>query len=293
MTIDPMLGENLINYSSNILDGKIWRMSEKIDGVRRLFHKDIHGDITVFSRSGRIDPWLGHITDFLKDSRYPVNTVYDTELVDRELYLKRVPSFLLRTETNAKASQQYPDNKKDLMAVCFDIFRPDGDIREAWERDEALYSMFNRCLNDDPMVRVPIFGNLNGADTTVLNGVMDSVLHTNGEGIMLLDINSLYISGRSKNLLKVKRTQDFIGKIIDVEKAREGTKIEGMISAVICEVPGCTVPVRVGSGFNNQERMYMADISPIGREIEIDAFSYSKNRGGGVSLNLPIFKRFL
>ena len=110
---------------------------------------------------------------------------------------------------------------------------------------------------------------------------------------MLLDMDSIYISGRTRSLLKVKQMKEFIGRIIDVEMARPGTKIEGMVAAVICEVEGCTVPVRVGSGFNNDERLEMAIKSPVGRDIEIDAFSYSKNRKGGVSLNLPIFKQFV
>ena len=74
-------------------------------------------------------------------------------------------------------------------------------------------------------------------------------------------------------------------KWLDLEQ-----KIEGMVAALICEVPGCTVPVRVGSGLNNAERTDMVINSPIGKDIEIEAFSYSKNRNGGVSLNLPIFK---
>ena len=36
--------------------------------------------------------------------------------------LKNVPSFVLRQNSSAKASQQYPDNKQDLMAICFDVF---------------------------------------------------------------------------------------------------------------------------------------------------------------------------
>ena len=110
---------------------------------------------------------------------------------------------------------------------------------------------------------------------------------------MLLDMNSIYIPGRTKSLLKVKQMKEFVGRIIDVEMARPSTKIEGMVAAVIVEVDGCTIPVRVGSGFNNEERMDMVINSPIGKYIEIDAFSYSKNRNGAVSLNLPIFKQFV
>ena len=39
MELTPALGVNIKNYSSKILIGKTWRISEKIDGVRRLFYK--------------------------------------------------------------------------------------------------------------------------------------------------------------------------------------------------------------------------------------------------------------
>jgi hypothetical protein len=87
--------------------------------------------------------------------------------------------------------------------------------------------------------------------------------------------------------------KEFVGKIIDVELGRPGSKIEGMIGAVICRVKGCTVPVRVGSGFNNSQRLEMFYNSPVGKEIEIDAFSYSTDKKGAISLNLPIFKQFV
>ena len=87
--------------------------------------------------------------------------------------------------------------------------------------------------------------------------------------------------------------KEFVGRVIDIELARPGTKIDGMVAALICEVEGCTVPVRVGSGLTNEERLNMTVNSPIGKDIEIDAFSYSKNRNGGVSLNLPIFKKIV
>lgn len=293
MQLMPMLGENMSNYSESVLNGKIWRMSEKIDGVRRLFHKNKDGRVIAESRTNIQDPWLSHITNFLEQSWFPSDTVYDCELVDRELYFKNVPSFVLRQNTNAKASQQYTENKEDLIAICFDIFKPGGDMRRAEERDRELYSMFNRGRSSDPVLRVPIFGNIEGPDIETLKRTMNNVIAKNGEGLMLLDMDSIYIPGRSKSLLKVKRVKDFIGRVIDVELARPGTKIEGMVSAVICEVEGCTIPVRVGSGFNNEERLDMVINSPIGRDIEIEAFSYSKNRNGGVSLNLPIFKRFV
>ena len=293
MQLTPMLGENIKNYPDSVLDGKLWRMSEKIDGVRRLFYKSADGDISAWSRTNHQDIWLTHIFEYLKAPWFPSDTVYDCELVDRELYFKHVPSFILRSTTNAKTSQQYPENKNDLVAVCFDIFRPGGDLRKAKERDAELYSIFNGVSLDEPMIRVPIFGNVYGSDMETIKSTMHTVIARNGEGLMLLDMDSIYIPGRSKSLLKVKRMEEFTGVITDIEMARPGTKIEGMVAAIICRVPGCTVPVRVGSGFNNAERMAMACNSPIGKEVEIDAFSYSKDKKGAVSLNLPIFKQFV
>ena len=292
MQIAPMLGENLTNYPDSVLDGKLWRMSEKIDGVRRLFYKSPTDKVTAFSRTGHEDKWLIHIFEFLQSPWFPGDRIYDCELVDRELYFKNVPSFILRQNTNAKASQQYPDNKAALMAICFDVFQPYGDMRRGQERDSELYSIFNGGSIRDPMIRVPVFGNIQGSDMDVLHKTMNKVIERNGEGLMLMDMNSIYISGRSKALLKVKRMKEFTGRIIDIEMARPGTKIEGMVASVICEVPGCTVPVKVGSGFNDAERLAMTVTSPIGRLIEIDAFDYSRNKKGGVSLNLPIFKQF-
>lgn len=293
MKLSPMLGENIKNYPISVLDGKLWRMSEKIDGVRRLFYKDKDGKVTAWSRTNHQDVWLTHIFSYLEPPWFPSDTVYDCELVDKELYFAKVPSFELRSATNAKASQQFPDNKQDLMAICFDVFTPDGDTRKAQERDAVLYSIFNGEAPDAPMIRVPIFGNCLGADSELIRKTMAEVTARNGEGLMLLDMDSVYIPGRSKHLLKVKRMEEFVGTVIDFEVARAGTKIEGMVAAVICDVPGCTVPVRVGSGFNNAERLSMMYDSPIGKEIEIDAFSYSKDKRGAVSLNLPIFKQFV
>jgi hypothetical protein len=108
---------------------------------------------------------------------------------------------------------------------------------------------------------------------------------------MLMNLHAPYIHGRSNELIKVKRFEEFIGRVIDVEFASAGTKIEGGISALICEVPGCTVPVRVGSGFTNKERKYFVEYSPIGLFIEIDAFGKTQDAKNDISLSMPVFKQ--
>lgn len=293
MKINPALGINLKDYDpDDILRGKLWRITEKIDGVRRLFYKDKSGFITCYSRTGKADTWLTHITSYLEADNFPRDMIYDTELVDLELYIANVDSFLLRAETTGKAAQQYSGyNKTDLAAICFDMFKPDGDLTKGSERHQLLIRTFTKVPLYSPIFAVPYYGTLDGNDSKTLNHLMSTIIARDGEGLMLNNLDAPYIHGRSKELVKVKRFEEFLGKVIDMELGSAGTKIEGGIASLICEVNGCTVPIRVGSGFTNEERLYFANNSPIGKLVEIDAFGKTKNRHGDVSLSMPIFKQ--
>lgn len=286
----PALAINLRQHSVDILAGKLWRITEKVDGVRRLFYKDKDSNIISYSRTGKKDPWLTHITSYLAGSHFPADMVYDTELVDSALYFSAKDSFLLRAESTGKASQQFPDNKKDLVAICFDMVRPDGDLSSGEERHIRLHKTFARVPLGAPIFQVPWYGTLNGADTKTLAYLMQMTRKNNKEGLMLMNLDAPYIQGRSKELVKSKRFEEFVGRVIDMEFGAKGTKIEGGISALICEVQGCTVPVRIGSGFTNEERLYFVKKSPIGEMIEIDAFSKTRDRYGNISLSMPIYK---
>jgi len=294
MDFAPALGVNLKDFPNDILKGKLWRVSEKIDGVRRLFFKSVTGKVTAYSRTGKEDQWLSHITSYFEDDQFPLDTVYDCELVDRKLYFSKAPSFELRAETTGKANQQYPSNKEDLMAICFDIFRP-GEDRIGRERDNELKRLFSYRPLTDPVIMVPLLGVIQEDDIDTINYLMAQVTSYGGEGLMLMDLDSVYISGRSKHLIKAKRSEEFIGTVIDIELASDGTKIEGGISALICEVEGCTIPVRVGTGLSHQERLNIAQDLPsyISKKAEIEAFSRTKDASGNTSLSMPVFKRFV
>lgn len=297
MKLIPSLGINIKDYNpDDILKGKLWRITEKIDGVRRLFYKDQNGKVRAYSRSGKADHWLGHITLYLEDDRFPSNIVYDTELVDQLLYKcieegGSEDSYILRTQTMAKASQEFPDNKKDLSAVCFDMFYPDGDLAKGAERDYLLKKTFEGISMDAPIFPVPYYGVMYGNDKKNLEYLMKLVTFRNGEGIMLMNMDAPYIPGRSSELIKVKKLQEFIGEVIDIRMGLDKTKIQGGIASLICKVTGCTLPVSVGVGFTNDERLYLAKYPPIGAIIEIEAFGRTKNKNGDTSLSMPIFKQ--
>ena len=96
---------------------------------------------------------------------------------------------------------------------------------------------------------------------------------------------------RSKELLKVKHTEEHVLPIIDM---LEGTgKYEGMLGALVVVYKGNRLGV--GSGFTDQQRQYIWDnySAYIGAQVEIETFGESTNALGTVSLNCPIFKRFV
>ena len=134
-----------------------------------------------------------------------------------------------------------------------------------------------------------------GEQIAMINHYANEVFEYGGEGIMLQDNDMPYITGRSKCLIKVKRRDDFVGTIVDIELADPSTKIAGGARAVRCRVDECDQEVRVGSGFTNEERNFIAKnrIGLIGEKIEIEAFGLSKNRFGETSLSMPVFKQFV
>lgn len=290
----PALGINLKDYDSNdILAGKKWRITEKIDGVRRLFFKRADNKVIAYSRTGKVDIWLEHMTTWLEQSYFPSNMIYDCELVDQESYFGNVDSFIMRTETNSKASQEYPDNKGDLIALCFDMFSPDGDMRTGAERTKLLMDLFFGNLITEPVILIPILGYIQGNDDETINKLMRIITARKGEGLMLMNMASPYIPGRSKDLVKVKRMEEVIGTIIDWELGRADSKIAGGVASLICKVDGCTVPVRVGTGLTNAMRYEFASNDILGKSIEIECFGKSKDVKGDISISMPVFKQFV
>lgn len=118
----------------------------------------------------------------------------------------------------------------------------------------------------------------------------------NWEGFMLRkDIP--FETGRSKNLLKVKKFMDIDAEVKDIEigemttaEPGKGNIIYEGVRALIVEYKGNKV--RVGSGLTKEQRIRWRDNPEeiIGSDICIKFFEETKNQNGSYSLRFPILK---
>jgi hypothetical protein len=267
-----------------------WRISEKIDGTRRLFIKR-NGQVECFSRSGREDGTLMHINSVFLSDNFPTNRIYDCEVVDSK-YFGKVDSFEVRAKSVGKAARKGGD-KRSLIAICFDFYDFDRPELTTINRTRELKEIFKDTKQSSPVQIVKMFGRMDGYESQKLDDILASVLDAGGEGLMLQELSSQYVFERTSNLIKVKRLEEHLGRIVGRHMGRPGTRLEGKVAAIVCEVEGCTQWVRVGTGLSDLDReIFTEHYEELeGAEVEIEAFSKTVSKGGKTSLCFPVFKR--
>lgn len=280
-------------------------VTEKLDGIRRILVKE-NGVVKLYSRSGHEDTGL---IEIVAEAKYlPDNTVYDGELLAIGRFKD---SIALRQATNSIANSKGP--KTGLSFNVFDMiplheFKSgvstwmalDRKIRlGATFRDESISHLTDKwyaacmCYGMDMPLRyikpVPILGL--AKNISEVEPIVAAIWKRGGEGVMLNTGDGLYELKRTKTLLKVKHTEEHTLTVVDM---LEGSgKFDGMLGALVVDYKGNKLGV--GSGFTDAQRLHIWHHKEdfIGRSVEIETFGESKNALGEVSLNCPIFKRFV
>lgn len=280
-------------------------VTEKLDGVRRMLVKE-NGVCRFYSRSGHEDTGL---VEILKEAEYlPDNFMYDGELLAKGTFKDSIAQ---RQATNSLANIK--GNKTGLIFNIFDMV-PVNEFYSGYcktpakERKIRLAATLkddNLSLIDDNwltrqlafgideelqhIAAVPILGIVNSLAEA--EPIVEAIWARGGEGIMLNTVMGPYEVKRSKHLLKVKHTEEHILEVVDL---LEGTgKYEDALGAIVVNYKGSLVGV--GSGFTDEQRRVIWNNPSlfIGRKAEIETFGESTNAQGMVSLNCPIFKRFV
>lgn len=280
-------------------------VTEKLDGVRRVLVKE-NGVCRFYSRSGHEDTGLVEILEEAK--QLPDNYVYDGELLAKGSFKDSIAQ---RQATNSIANAK--GVKTGLTFNVFDMV-PTSDFYAglctipALERKIRLAATFNddslSLIDEEWAKRICAFGmyaDLQHIATVPILGlvknlveatpIVEAIWERGGEGIMLNTTVGPYEIKRSKHLVKVKHTEEYILQVTDVF---EGSgKYENSMGSIVVDYKGHAVGV--GSGFTDDQRAAIWDNPKayIGRMVEVETFGESTNAQGAVSLNCPIFKRFL
>lgn len=280
-------------------------VTEKFDGIRRILIKE-NGVVRCYSRSGHEDTGL---IEIIEEAKYlPDNCVYDGELLAKGNFKD---SIALRQATNSIANSK--GNKTGLTFNVFDMLpvneffagvskwdainrkirlgatlRDDSIsyLTEKWFEAIQCYGIEQELKHIKP---VPILGYIK--NISEVEPIVAAIWARGGEGVMLNTITGLYEIKRSKELLKIKHTEEHVLTVVDMI---EGTgKFEDMLGALVVEYKG--YKLGVGSGFTDAQRatIWSNPSKYIGKRVEIETFGESKNALGDISLNCPIFKRFV
>lgn len=280
-------------------------VTEKLDGVRRILVKE-NGVCRFYSRSGHEDTGL---VEILAEAKHlPDNFVYDGELLAKGQF---VDSIAQRQATNSLANMK--GTKTGLTFNIFDMVPVEDFYKghcgiSAFGRKIRLAATFNddslALIDEDWAKRqcafglykvfsfinaVPILGYVH--NMTEVEPIVAEIWKRGGEGVMLNVASAPYEIKRSKQLLKVKHTEEHVLTVVDL---LEGSgKYEDALGALVVDYKG--THVGVGSGFTDDQRSFIWNNKPlfVGRKVEVETFGESTNAQGIVSLNCPIFKRFV
>lgn len=236
----------------------------KYDGVRCIAIKD-SGKVTLYSRN--MKPFLNfqELAEFCAKDMED-NTVWDGEIISEDFQ-----QLMHRTHAEEGKNDDIP-----VEFVIFDILTLDEwkagksdrpyNVRKQQDKDYAIAT----CESD-------------------LYAYYQEALKNGYEGVMIKNLESPYISGRSNYWLKLKPTDTADLYIMGFEEGKG--KHKGKLGALLCEYG--KVKAKVGTGFTDaqRERMWADKDKLWGKMIEVEFQSVTKpNKKGVVSLRFPVFK---
>ena len=212
-------------YTDDISIRDYW-VSEKLDGVRAYWDGR-----RLLSRRGHIFPAPVWFT-----------RGFPSHPLDGELWLRR-GAF---EATLSAVRKQRPD-EAEWRRLSYQVFELPGAVGSFSQRLARLEAMIARA--GSPYLRlIPQQRFENEAD---LQRKLDEVVAAGGEGLMLHRADSLYRTGRSDALLKLKTYRDAEAVVI-AHLPGKGRNL-GRLGALLVEMPDGK-RFKIGSGFSDRQR---------------------------------------
>jgi ATP-dependent DNA ligase len=270
-------------YEQKLVDKIQWpaMVQLKMDGMR--FNAVVRdGQCEFKSRNGKTIDLLGNLEKEFVELANGIDTVFDGELL-----VKDDSGTLNRQTGNGilnKAGKGTITNTEAAMVHA-----------TIWDIIPYMYFIDSYC----PTPYKDRFARLKEADkiSIVPNFIVENIDEAQAkfkeyydqgeEGIILKDMNAPWENKRSKSLIKFKGELECDLKIVDVE---DGTgKYEGMLGALVCESEDGIIKVKVGSGFNDEDRKKIKKQDIVGKVVAVKYNARIRSKHEDESLFLPIF----
>lgn len=232
-TIKPKL-QLATTYHNNLAIEDYW-VSEKLDGVRGYWTGS-----QLITRNGHVLSTPKWFT-----INWP-NTPMDGELWSGRGEFEQISACVRRKKTNGTCWQQ-------LKLMIFDLPLHQKTFTERISRMEKLIQR-----SDSPYL--DIVSQRKVTSHQQLYALLDQVVDNDGEGLMLHLSNAKHQSGRSKNVLKLKRYQDAEAMVIAHLPGKGKYKsLMGSIQVKTLD----NIVFKIGSGFSDLQRQHPPKIGSI------------------------------
>lgn len=254
----PMLAKDYFKEYRK-LQGKSIGLQAKLDGIRCKVTIDIKNDtITAISRKNKPITNVNHILDELREYAKNYYQVYDTLILDGELYV------------HGKTFQEVTKlvkNKPENEFVEYHVYDIIDNTKTFRERDAALYNfIFASKLKY-----------VVGVNTTIepiipLEKEYENYISQGYEGMMVRVMDSMYkVNGRSSDLLKYKKFIDVALPIVDITPGKSRPEH----GTVWIEYNG--ILQKVGNKISHADRQELLDNKHdyIGKIAEIRYFEHT------------------
>ena len=231
--IKPQL-QHATKYRESIEINDYW-VSEKLDGVRGYWTGK-----KLLTRSGNeLNPPKWFI------EHWPKATM-GGELWSKRGQFEKISACIRRKNSNGLCW-------KTLKLMIFDLPHQPGDFTHR-------ISLMNKLVQESSSDHLGIIEQKKVASNSHLTAWLTKVVNDNGEGLMLHLASANYHSGRTKNLLKLKKHQDAEAVVI-VHLPGKG-KYHGLLGAIKVKTPDGIV-FKIGSGFSDFQRKHPPKIGSV------------------------------
>jgi DNA ligase-1 len=261
----------------------IFVIQPKLDGYRCLAFKTYAGEVTLFSRNGKLIEGYDQIEEDI--GLLPGGSIYDGEIMSLDGSFHGVQTSAFKKSKGKEGILNIFDR------VAIEEFTGEKSVYPYGFRRSNLEDLRSIIKGTSSLRILESEGPFSNdkSDIEIVYDFHKKFLAKGYEGTMVKSLHAPYKKGKGRHIQKIKEMETLDLPVIGVEKGKEGTKYEGTLGALIVEYKGN--PVHVGSGYSDAERdkFWNSRTDIINRIIEVQFFEETKDKNEKLSLRFPVF----